>query len=97
MNEYCITFFKADDSEEGGTEVFHCHVNAPDECTAFETALHNTMTNNHSIAGSTGVRIVLHIDLPEEMVSTTEQIRKAMHGTKATPVREHQDGKNHLH
>ena len=93
MLEHCITFFKEQPGEEQDTVVFHCHVTAPDELLAVEVALRETVRENISLAGATGLEVRLVMDLPPGLVDTTETLRRAQHGT-AMPV---QQASSHLH
>ena len=93
MLEHCITFFKEQPGEEPDTVVFHCHVTAPDEMLAVEVALRETVRENISLAGATGLEVRLVMDLPSGLVDTTEAMRRAQHGT-AMPV---QPASSHLH
>ena len=93
MLEHCITFFKEEPGEEPDTVVFHCHVTAPDEMLAVEVALRETVRENISLAGATGLEVRLVMDLPPGLVDTTEAMRRAQHGT-AMPV---QPASSHLH
>lgn len=93
MLEHCITFFKEEPGEESDTVVFHCHVTAPDEILAVECALRNTVQENISLAGTTGLEVRLVMDLPPGLVDTMETLRRAQHGT-ALPV---QQASSHLH
>ena len=89
MLEHCITFFKEEPGEEPDTVVFHCHVTADNELIAVEVALRETVRENISLAGATG----LEVRLPPGLVDTTEALRRAQHGT-AMPV---QQASSHLH
>lgn len=93
MLEHCITFFKEEPGEEPDTVVFHCHATAPDEMLAVEVALRETVRENISLAGATGLEVRLVMDLPPGLVDTTEALRRAQHGT-AMPV---QQASSHLH
>ena len=93
MLEHCITFFKEQPGEEPDTVVFHCHVTAPDEMLAVEVALRETVRENISLAGATGLEVRLVMDLPSGLVDTTEALRRDQHGT-AMPV---QPASSHLH
>lgn len=81
MLEHCITFFKEQPGEEPDVTVFHCHVTAPDERLAVEAALHETVRENISLAGTTGLEVRLVMELPPGLVDTTEALRRAQHGT----------------
>jgi hypothetical protein len=80
MLEHCITFFKEAPGEEPDTVVFHCHVTAPDEMMAVEVALCETVRENISLTGATGLEVRLVMDLPPGLVDTTEALRRAQHG-----------------
>jgi hypothetical protein len=86
MLEHCITFFKEEEGdEELDTVVFHCHVTAPDEVLAVETALRETVRGNISLAGATGLEVRLVLELPPGLMDTVEALRRAQHGM-AAPV-----------
>jgi len=93
MLEHCITFFKEEPGEEPDTVVFHCHVTAPDEMLAVECALRNTVQENISLAGATGVEVKVVVELPDGLVASMEALRRAQHGT-AMPA---QQASSHLH
>lgn len=93
MHEHCLTFFKEEPGEEPDTVVFHCHVTAPDMTLAVEVALRETVRENISLAGATGLEVRLVLDLPPGVVDTTEALRRAQHGTAAAVVQ----ANSHLH
>lgn len=93
MLEHCITFFKEEPGEGPDTVVLHCHVTADNELIAVEVALRETVRENISLAGATGLEVRLVVDLPPGLVDTTEALRRAQHGT-AMPV---QQASSHLH
>jgi imidazolonepropionase-like amidohydrolase len=93
MLEHCITFFKEEPGEEADIVVFHYHVTAPDGMLAVEVALRETVRENISLAGATGVEVRLVTDLPPGLVDTMEALRRAQHGT-AIPA---QQVSSHLH
>ncbi|UOF78606.1 hypothetical protein [Bacteriophage sp.] len=93
MLEHYITFFKEEPGEEPDTVVFHCHVTAPDEMLAVEVALRETVRENISLAGATGLEVRLVMDLPPGLVDTTEALRRTQHGTAMSV----QPANSHLH
>jgi len=97
MLKHCITFFKEEPDNPGeGTAMFHCDVTADNELIAVEVALRETVRNNISLAGATGLEVRMVMDLPPGLVETIEVLRTVQHGGKpaATPQA---PASSHLH
>lgn len=83
MNEYCVTFVRIMGNDEP-EEVFHCHVLAPGDQLALETALHRSVVDNIKLARSDAVSISLVMPLNEGLMDALELLRAATHGATAT-------------
>lgn len=83
MNEYCITFVRIRGEDEP-EEVFHCHVVAPGDQLALETALRRSVDDNIKLARSDAVSIRLVLPLNGGLMDALELLRAATHGATAT-------------
>jgi len=94
MNEYCVTFVCIQGTDEP-EEVFHCHVTAPGDQLALETALRRSVDDNIKLARSDAVSIRLVLPLHEGLMDALELLRFATHG--ATPMANPMAPASHLH
>lgn len=96
MNDYCVTFVHMKDGEEpSAEEVFHCHVLAPVDHLALETALRRSVEDNIQLSRANAVSIRMVLPLPTTLMGDLELLRVAQNG--ATPTLTPMAPASHLH